>query len=344
MSDNLGKRSRIGLRNKHLKNTLAKCGWFVISSAMVVGLAAGAGPFAQQAVEPSPATPPRLVPSPKELKIYEGARTVMDWTPNEIRRHHFLHRLRPAKNQEELRVILSRVGRAALAQLKEFPKVACDEELYSEAKVRSAVHPLEVRPFSSRIYHFHYIIIPKQEGPLLTFSEYRTNTKGNPVNMRDLRDLNMVTSNFTSSWLYFSLPDQRDSRFRYLGREKMRKADCYVVGFAQVPSRARSFSVFQSGDRSAVVLVQGLAWISRRSFHILRIMTWLLAPLPDVGLEREQTIVDYFPVHLTSTKGFLWLPRDATVTIVYRGAFIRNTHHYSDFKLFRVQSVIKAED
>jgi hypothetical protein len=341
MSDNLPRRGGIGRRNKYPENTLAKYGWLVISSAIAVGLAAGAGPFAQQPAEPSPAAPPHLALSPEELKIYGDARTLMDWTPEEIRRDHFLHRLHPAKNQEELSAILNRVGRAALAQLKDFPKIACVEELYSETSVRSHLRSLEEGPLNSRIHSFHYIIIPKQEGDLLTFSEYRTDTKGKPINMKDLKDLIMVTSNFTSNWLYFSPPDQRDSRFRYFGTQKMRKEDCYVVGFVQVPGRARNISVFQLGERSAVVLVQGLAWISRRSFHILRIMTWLLAPLPDAGLEREQTIVNYSPVQLTGTERVRWLPRDATVTIVYRGVFIRNTHRYSDFKLFRVQSVIK---
>jgi hypothetical protein len=341
MPDKLRKRERIGTRNSRLKNTLAKYGWPVISSAIVVLLAAGAGPFAQQPAEPPPSTPPRLVLSPEELKIYKDAKTVMDWTPKEIRRDPFLHRLRPAKNQNQLPGILTRVGRVAMAQLKDFPEVDCHEVLDSEAMVRSPLHPTQVKNFDSAVHRFRYIIIPQKVGDLRTYREFRTDMKGRPVDIRNLRDLVMVTSNFTSTWLYFSTPDQDDSRFRYFGTQKMQKENCYVVGFAQVPGRARNVSVFQSADESAVILVQGLAWISRRSFHVLRIVTWLLAPRADAGLENERTVVNYFPVRLTDSERVLWLPRDATVTIVYRGAFIRNTHRYSDFKLFRVQSVIK---
>jgi len=37
----------------------------------------------------------------------------------------------------------------------------------------------------------------------------------------------------------------------------------------------------------------------------------------------------------------LWLPRDVKVWALYRGVTVRNTHQYSNFKLFRVESAIK---
>jgi len=41
------------------------------------------------------------------------------------------------------------------------------------------------------------------------------------------------------------------------------------------------------------------------------------------------------------TARVLWLPRDVEVEDLYRGIKIHNIHHYSDFKLFRVESTIK---
>ena len=38
----------------------------------------------------------------------------------------------------------------------------------------------------------------------------------------------------------------------------------------------------------------------------------------------------------------LWLRRDVTVETIYRGLDVRNTHRDSQFKLFRVESTIKA--
>jgi hypothetical protein len=88
-------------------------------------------------------------------------------------------------------------------------------------------------------------------------------------------------------------------------------------------------------------LVQGLAWIDSESFQILRIMTWLLAPRKDIGLNSQVSTVDYYPVQPSGSERVLWLPRDVEVRVRFRDIDIRNTHHYSDFKLFRVESTIK---
>jgi hypothetical protein len=51
--------------------------------------------------------------------------------------------------------------------------------------------------------------------------------------------------------------------------------------------------------------------------------------------------VDFRAVHLIDSEKVLWLPGDVVVDVVYQGMRIHNTHHYSNFKLFRVESAIK---
>jgi hypothetical protein len=89
------------------------------------------------------------------------------------------------------------------------------------------------------------------------------------------------------------------------------------------------------------MLVQGLAWIDSETFQVLRIKTWLLAPRTDIGLNHLNSTVDFYPVQPSGAERVLWLPRDVTVESVYRGIGVRNTHHYSNFKLFRVEITIK---
>jgi hypothetical protein len=114
-----------------------------------------------------------------------------------------------------------------------------------------------------------------------------------------------------------------------------------VVGFAQDPERARSGGVFSDYGKSIVVLLQGLAWIDSETFQLLRISTWLLAPRTDIGLTSEESTVDFYPVQPKGFEGVLWLPHDVKVRIIYQGFHVRNTHQYSNFKLFRVESTIK---
>jgi hypothetical protein len=138
--------------------------------------------------------------------------------------------------------------------------------------------------------------------------------------------------------------DQRASHFRYFGIQTIRNRECYVVGFAQEPERARSVGGLGIGGQRVVLLVQGLAWIDSQAFQVLRITTWLLAPRTDVGLDSLTSTVDFYPVQPSGSERVLWLPRDVTVTIVYGGRLVRNTHRYSNFKLFRVESTIKPAE
>jgi hypothetical protein len=102
-----------------------------------------------------------------------------------------------------------------------------------------------------------------------------------------------------------------------------------------------SIAVLFSPGKSATLLVQGLAWIDSKSFQMLRIMTWLLAPRTDINLSAATSTVDFYPVQPSGTERVLWLPRDVTLWVRFRDIYIRNTHRYSNFKLFRVESTIK---
>jgi hypothetical protein len=257
----------------------------------------------------------------------------MDWTPHQIRGIVTMDKLRPAGNQNQLPMVLERVGQTAARMFRDFPQIACDEEIYSEA--HGEMHNLR------KDHKFRYIVIPRTVGDLPGFTEYRTDFRGRPTDASGTIDAVLITSNYASTWLYLSPADQRGSLFRHFGIQTIRKRECHVVGFAQVPERACRAGIVNIGDKSAVVLVQGLAWIDSQSFEVLRIQIWLLAPRTDIGLNYQASTVDFYPQQPSGAERTLWLPRDVKVVIYYRGILARNTHHYSNFKLFRVESTIK---
>jgi hypothetical protein len=284
-----------------------------------------------------PAAPPQLPVPPvhltrSEIEIYKWAQTLTDWTPRQVQDCPFLHKLRPAVNQHQLPMVLERVGQTATILFRDFPRISCDEEVISE-RYRG-------RRYVSK-HHFRYIVIPRPVGDVLSFEEYRTDLEGNPLDASSLSDLIMITANYVSTWLYLSPADQHDSHFRYFGIQPILNRECHVVGFAQDPERVQSVGELRIGEKSAALLVQGLAWFDSQSFQVLRITTWLLAPRDDIDLSSTNSTVDFHPVQPSGSDRVLWLPRDVTVGVFYRGIQIRNTHHYSNFKLFRVESTIK---
>jgi hypothetical protein len=301
----------------------------------VVSTGVGRAGLQQPAAPPQLAEPP-LQLTPSEIEIYKRAQTLIDWTPRQIHDLPFLHKLRPTGSQDQLPMVLERVGQTVTLLSHDFPHVACDEEVYSEA--------YRGRSHITALHKFRYIVVPRPLGDVPAFEEYRTDLKGNPLDASSLSARFMITSNYASTCAYLSPADQHDSRFRHFGIQTIRKRECHVVGFAQEPEKAHSVGGLLIGGKSVVLLVQGLAWIDSETFQVLRIKTWLLAPRTDIGLGYQASTVDLYPVQPSGFGRVLWLPRDVIVGAAYRGTWFCNTHHYSNYKLFRVDSVIKPAE
>ena len=331
-------------RRPHLRvdetgHALVKLGVPVITFVLAMTATLRTGTLAQPTSSPPRPAEPRVGASQEELETYRRARTLVDWTAREVKDAPALYKLRPA-GEEQLPVILKRVGERAAAMIAEFRNIACDERVYSEWKVGSPIVTWREMGPNEVAHHFLYIIIPRPAEDPLMFKEYRTSPNGKPIDLGSLADLRLITTNFTGSWAYFNPSNQPESRFRYFGNESIRKQPCYVVGFAQRPDVARNFTTFEVGNHSAEILVQGLAWIDERSFHILKLETWLLAPRSDIGLESEDTTVNYSPILPAGMKDVLWLPHEVMVQVHFHNVFVRNTHRYSGFKLFQSHAVI----
>jgi hypothetical protein len=300
----------------------------VILAALGMG---AVGARAPQNLSLPQAPNPEIKLTPAEIELYKSAPTLIDWTPSQIHHSPYLHNLRSAQSQDQLPGILERVGQTCARNIGDFLNVTCDEEVVSRGSAS----------YSRVARDFHYIVIRRPIGDLPAFEEYRTDRKGNLVNSASYWDFSMITRGFASSWLFFSPADQHDNRYRYLGIQTIRNRECQVVGFAQDPERARYLWKFDSQGTRFSLMVQGLAWIDAQTFQILRTTTWLLAPRKDIGLSSQTSTVDFYAVRPTGTEKELWLPREVRVETLFRGHKVRNTHQYSNYKLFRVESTIK---
>jgi len=296
----------------------------------------------QQFALPPQAPEPRLDLTAAEIELYKNAPTLIDWTPLQIRHCPYLHKLQDAVSQDQLPMILERVGQTVTDQFHDFPRVTCDEEI-SETRPEGRVQYMQdysavpVTSDTTVSQKLHYIILPRPSSDTPGFEEYRTDVNGNPFDTSSLPGFVMISSKYASIYLYFSPEDQHDSRFRYFGTEAIRDRACHVVGFAQVPEKARRIEAFHSMGATFILLSQGLAWIDSENFQILRITTWLLAPRKDIGIDSRTTTVDFFPFQPSGTERALWLPREVTVLLNFRGANFRNIHRYSHYMLFRVE-------
>jgi hypothetical protein len=72
--------------------------------------------------------------------------------------------------------------------------------------------------------------------------------------------------------------------------------------------------------------------------QVRRLRTDMLAPRPELGVERETTIIQYGPVYFKGTTQAYWLPKEVEVIVIWRNTTMHNDHTYSHFRLFSVES------
>ncbi len=238
--------------------------------------------------------------------------------------------LEPAKSQDDLKEILAAAGKNVAALYHGFQ----DSISLEEVRQQQLRHNGKVS--NEAVEKFRYLCLMPHDPHVPGFTEYRKSA--NPAwRARDaLNGRYMLTSGFVSAALVIHPDYQSGSEFRYLGRQRIDGHETYVVAFAQIPIKAKLVGSFTIGKHSAPTFQQGLVWIDAQNYQIVRLLTDLLKPLPEVRLSKETTRIDYQEVYFKQLAQRLWLPKDVTVTVNWGGKTLRNDHQYSDFKLFNV--------
>ncbi len=271
---------------------------------------------------------------PQSTPESEGPSTIVDWSTAEcIRAVPALKKLQPARTQEELPAILDKVGKNVATLFSSFPNTSSREKVIQEI----------LRPDGSvresSYQEFYYLVLADPAKDATGFKEYRTDKKGKPT---DLATGYLLTQGFASTSMIFHSRFQSDSRFRYLGRQVMDKRETEVVAFAQKPT-AREGATFVASGKVTILLAQGVAWIDPANYQIIRLRTGLLVPHGEIKLRREDTDIRFGEVSFKEAAAPLWLPRRIVVEIEWQGVTSRNTHLYSDFKLFSVETEQKQK-
>ncbi len=291
---------------------------------------------------------------------YENARPLLDYPlPDLLRAAPELQGLEPAENQDELALILDKAGKVTEDLLDTMPNLISREDV-TRAKpgkvtedslgsmpnwgllnnaIQATLHDQGSAKGQSR-REFDYLILVHRQEASDTVEEYRSGPGGTGLEAENLEDSYMLTSGFASSWLHFHPMNRSAARFRYLGQQTDRGLRCYVVAFAQIPGWATVTGKVVNDMRSVLILYQGIAWIDEASFRIVRLRMDLLAPRPDIGLERQTTELHFGETRLPQTVSPLWLPQEVVVTTGMNKQLYRNVHRYSDYRLFKVETKI----
>ena len=247
-----------------------------------------------------------------------------------------LKTLRPAPDQQELPVILETMGRRVDDFIRSIGDLIAHEDVLQERlNTKGKIEAKERVQDEYLILHHGY-----EWG---ASAEYRMDEKGHRLGPMGLEKGYLVTAGFALNVVSFSTVAQSQSRFRYLGEQKIGSRDAYVLGFAQQPGQATFVTTMQgTGGTEVDMLTQGILWVDKNSFQIIRTRTDLLAPNKEIRLDRQITEVTFAEVQLPDVPNPLWLPSHADVYLEINEQKFRNVHHYTNYRRYRVSVKIGA--
>jgi hypothetical protein len=281
---------------------------------------------------------------PNELSLEESVQK------NDVQAHPYLEEplKQLVKHIPELKGMGSATSMQALPMILEGAGKKVDEFFDNLVDLIAQEEIKQERGSKSELVRDNYLILRHGNRSSANIDEFRMDEKGNRMDQVGLDKGFFVTSGFALSCVHFSRAFQWDSRFRYLGDQETDGRDTYVVGFAQLPGQARLAVTLRSRRGTAVhMLLQGIAWVDKRSFHILRMRTDLLAKQPEVGLDEQTTKAKFSEVKLLDGGAPLWLPRDVSVHVKLAGfpdrisqESFQNRHRYKNYRRYRVSARI----
>jgi hypothetical protein len=249
-----------------------------------------------------------------------------------------LKSLQPVADQQELPMILQKMGERMDGFLHNIGDLIAREDLTQErlnadGKIKAKQHVQD----NYLILHHGYAWGAS--------AEYRMDDEGNRLGQIGLAQGYLVTSGYALSCIRFSTlaQSQAQSRFRYLGSEMLGSRETYVLAFAQRPGEVNFATVMAgTGAKDVHMPTQGILWVDKSNFQILRMRSDLLTPNGEIQLDQLTTDVTLGEVRLQDVPNPLWLPSEADVYIEIGGQKYRNMHQYQDYRRYRVAVKIGA--
>jgi len=269
-----------------------------------------------------------------------------------------LAHLKAAQDQSQLRALLDKIGAKTVEIARKMPNLVSNEAVVSEQN-----------GFTTRA-NYSFLMLPHHMGAKgVAFDEYRVDIATGeklqtdfiekaaesgalhaPPSLADLppaspvlpqpQPTGPISQGSASAWLYFYPTNRNQLEFRYLGQQKMHGRETEVVAFAQKPGSVLLPAVIGYEGQTYEIFMQGVAWIDPAQFRIERLRSELLSVPAGIPLHRLSTDIQFAETSIVDVPSPLWLPTQVVITTNLAGSTARESHTYSNYRLFRTRSKI----
>jgi hypothetical protein len=227
-----------------------------------------------------------------------------------------------------LQALLDRASVNVSAFLDTISEVNCTEHL-SQERIADNGKTIEKREST-----FDYLVLLSNAGGELNLVESRVAANSNKES--DKAPL-LVSNGFSMLLLIFHPYYSGGFQFSLANGDTGLAGTLVQVNFQHIPG-ARSPAALALRGREYPLEISGAAWIDPRTGVIEKIAARIGTEMEDVGLRTMKSEIEYAPVSFQTAPGTYWLPARATVEVESRHQHWRNTHVFSAYKRFSVNT------
>lgn len=215
--------------------------------------------------------------------------------------------------------------------LDQFSQVKCTEHVLQE-KVTDNGH-VEFKDQSD----YDYLVILANTGGELTLDESRYEDKDAQHAKNKKKIPLLITNGFATLFLVFHPYYQDSFEFTDEGEEIVAGHPAVKIGFRHIAGTRSPMALALRG-RDYPVELAGMAWVDKKSGNLLRAVADIPGGMDDVGLHSMHGEVKYSAVTFKGSSTPWWMPNGATIEVETRRQHWRNTHRFSDYKRFSVDT------
>lgn len=246
----------------------------------------------------------------------------------------------PAAAQENpLDDLLSRTSTQVTAFLDQFSQVACTEHV-TQVKFGKE-NKIESRAESS----YDYLVILVNVGGEVTLDESRLAVAASASDRKTKNQTKplLISNGFATLFLIFHPSYSAGFRFSSGGEEVVDGRRLARIHFAQVHN-TRALVALALRGREYPLELSGTAWVDPQTGMISRISAAVENGTEDIGLKALRVDVEYAPVGFHGIEVAYWYPAEAQVEVETPRQHWRNTHRFTDYKRFSVDTKQQVAD
>ena len=236
----------------------------------------------------------------------------------------------PSTAQEQLDVLLERTAKQVSFFLDLISEVNCTERVLQEKLTDNG------KVVEKEATTYDYLIILSTSDGDLNLVESRIAPK-DAKQQKKIRAPLLISNGFSTLFLVFHPYYAASFQFTREGEESLNRHTLTKIHFQHIPGM-RSPAALAVRGREYPLDINGTAWVDAATGVIAKLTANIDSGMEDAGLRTLHSEVRFAPVTFHDSPESFWLPAQTTVEVETRHQHWRNTHRFSDYKRFSVNT------